>query len=246
MPGLDDFSDLTFSVGAMGFLARYREGAAELIHAVAAQLLQQAPGDRPMALEKSALNSQAEETALDWEGLWKLYFYRLLRLAQRRLARLPQRAADAEDVALSAFATFCRRAEQGELDVNDSDNLWPLLARITACKAAQLVRHEGRQKRGGGTVRGDSVWPVETEGGVGIDRVLATEPTPEAVIAATEECQRLLAMLGQPLRTVATLKLEGYSNPEIAVRLDVAPRTVERKLAIIRDCWSQEVKAHEQ
>ena len=179
------------------------------------------------------------------EFLWDRYFQRLVRLAQSRLAgRLPQRAADAEDVALSAFATFCRRTERGEVRPGDRDNLWALLARITVRKAALLVRHECRQKRGGGAVRGESIWmgngdQHDDEGG--IEQVLDSEPTPEIAAAVTDECARLLECLQDPvLRTVALHKLEGYNNDEIAVRLDVTTRTVERKLEAIREIWNHE------
>ena len=37
-----------------------------------------------------------------------------------------------------------------------------------------------------------------------------------------------------PRWAVAVGKMEGYTNPELAARLDVAPRTIERKLRIIR------------
>src|SRR5262249_10891496 len=47
--------------------------------------------------------------------LWERYFPQLLRLARRRLGAAPQRMADNEDVALSAFASFCRAAEEGHL-----------------------------------------------------------------------------------------------------------------------------------
>jgi len=39
------------------------------------------------------------------------------------------------------------------------------------------------------------------------------------------------------LRSIAVLKLEGYSNPEIAVKLDSSLRSIERKLALIRQQW---------
>jgi DNA-directed RNA polymerase specialized sigma24 family protein len=35
--------------------------------------------------------------------------------------------------------------------------------------------------------------------------------------------------------------MEGYTNEELAARLRVAPRTVERKLQRIRELWAQEV-----
>jgi len=178
--------------------------------------------------------------------LWERYFDRLVRLARSCLgAQVPQRAADAEDVALSAFASFCRRAEQGQLPLlRDRDNLWPLLALITVRKAAELARQERRQKRGGGKVRGESAW-LEVAGAdaeeAGIEQVLEQEPTPAAAVAAAEECRRMLDSLADPsLRSVALWKLEGYSNEEIAARLGVVTRTVERKLRAIRQIWGHE------
>ena len=41
-------------------------------------------------------------------------------------------------------------------------------------------------------------------------------------------------------RVVALLKLEGYSNEEIARSLDCSSRTVERKLEVIRKRWTAE------
>jgi DNA-directed RNA polymerase specialized sigma24 family protein len=48
--------------------------------------------------------------------------------------------------------------------------------------------------------------------------------------------------LGEPrLRSVATLKLEGYTNDEIAERLGCVTSTVERKLAVIRRLLANEL-----
>jgi DNA-directed RNA polymerase specialized sigma24 family protein len=179
------------------------------------------------------------------EFLWARYFARLVRLAHSRLAgRHSQRAADAEDVALSAFATFCRRAERGDVSPGDHDNLWALLAQITVRKAARLVRHECRQKRGGGDVRGESVWMGkggQDDAEDGIEQVPDSEPTPEDAAAMTDECVRLLECLQDPvLRAVALCKLEGYNNNEIAIRIDRTTRTVERTLEAIRAIWNHE------
>ena len=46
-------------------------------------------------------------------GLWASYFRRLVGLARARLRDVPRRIADEEDVALSAFDSFCRRAQDG-------------------------------------------------------------------------------------------------------------------------------------
>jgi hypothetical protein len=62
--------------------------------------------------------------------LWEGYFRRLVGLARQRLPGIPRRAADEEDVALSAFDSFCRGAERGQFPrLNDRDDLWQLLRR---------------------------------------------------------------------------------------------------------------------
>jgi DNA-directed RNA polymerase specialized sigma24 family protein len=43
------------------------------------------------------------------------------------------------------------------------------------------------------------------------------------------------------LRQIALWKMEGYTNEEIADRLKVTCRSVERKLRRIREAWAEEV-----
>ncbi len=75
------------------------------------------------------------------EALWERYFPRLVRFARGRLRGLPRRAADEEDVALSALDSFCRAAEHGRFpNLADRDGLWRLLLQMTARKAADVVR----------------------------------------------------------------------------------------------------------
>ena len=173
------------------------------------------------------------------QQLWQSYFQRLVGLARKKLQGTPRRVADEEDVALSAFDSFCRGAEQGRFpQLTDRDDLWRLLVTITARKAYQLTLHEGRQKRGGGAVLDEAALagpPGPGSAAPGLEQILGREPTPEFAAQLAEDCQRLLARLDEPdLRTVAVWKMEGYSNEEIATRLGCVPRTIERKLALIR------------
>lgn len=86
----------------------------------------------------------------DVERLWERYFARLVRLAGARLPSHARRAFDEEDIALSAFRSFCSRAEQGQFpELTDRDDLWRLLAVITARKVIGAIRHQSRRKRGG-------------------------------------------------------------------------------------------------
>ena len=179
------------------------------------------------------------------QRLWERYFPRLVGLARRKLRGLPRRAADEEDVALSAFDSFCRGAEQGRFpQLSDRDNLWDLLVLLTARKAIDLRHHETRQKRGGGRVGGESALeggPGRDDGGVAIEQVVGTEPTPALAAQVADEFERLLELLPTgELRAVAVMKLESYTNAEIADRLGCALVTVERRLRLIRSAWERE------
>src|ERR1700724_3620469 len=89
--------------------------------------------------------------------IWQAYFHRLVALARAKLRGVQRRAADEEDAALSAFDSFCRGAEKGCFpQLNNREDLWRLLVMITARKAYDLAEREGRLKRGGGLVCGDS------------------------------------------------------------------------------------------
>src|SRR5579875_3725647 len=87
------------------------------------------------------------------DRLWGAYMGRLIGLARARLGGTARRAADEEDVALSAFDSFYRRAEAGQFPrLSDRDDLWQVLVLITERKAIDLMRREGRQSRGEGKV----------------------------------------------------------------------------------------------
>ena len=170
--------------------------------------------------------------------LWQRYYPRLVGLARKKLQAAPRRVADEEDAALSAFNSFCRRAEQGQFpDLKDRDGLWALLVVITVRKSADQVKHQQRVKEGGGKVHGDSALRAAdgNSGAGGFDALEGDDPTPEEAAILAEEVENLLGRLRDPrLRQVAVWKLEGYTNAEIAQRQACSLPTVERRLVIIR------------
>ncbi len=189
----------------------------------------------PTTLLIEKLKAGDHEAARD---LWRDYFPRLVALARQRLQAAPRRVADEEDVALSAFNSFCKGAEQGRFpDLGDRGDLWGLLVTITARKAADLANRNNALKRGGGRARGDSaVTPADGEGG--FDELPGKGPTPDMAALLAEELQRLLDRLDDAednrLREIAVWKMEGYRIDEIAQRLGCSPPTVERRLRLIR------------
>src|SRR5689334_2170252 len=71
------------------------------------------------------------------QKLWQTYFAQLVHLARGRVQTILRRAADEEDVALSAFQSFFRGIENGRYpQLNDRYDLWKLLVTITLNKAS--------------------------------------------------------------------------------------------------------------
>ena len=183
---------------------------------------------------------EGEQTAI--QEVWDRYFSRLVELARQRLRGAPRQAADEEDVALSAFDSFCRRAAQGQFPrLADRDDLWQVLVMLTLRKAIDLVEHERASKRGGGTVLSASTLAGQDSSDVvAFTGLVSREPDPAFAAEVAENYQRLLAALGDPvLRELAIAKMEGASNQEVARRLGVSLPTVERKLRRIRTIWEK-------
>lgn len=174
------------------------------------------------------------------QQLWERYYTRLVALAKKKLGGAPRRAADEEDVVISAFESFCRGAEEQRFPaLADRDDLWQVLVMITVRKAINQAAHEGRQKRGGGRVRGDSAL------GPSLDDVVGESPSPVFAAILAEEYRRLLnSLTDDTLRQIAVRKMEGFSHEQIAEQLDCSTRTVVRKLRLIRKMFSEEAEAN--
>lgn len=173
------------------------------------------------------------------EKVWNAYFEQLVGLARHKLGRSPKTDGDEEDVALDALNSFFVRIKRGEFpDLRDRTGLWPLLMRITARKASNRRRHANAQKRSPGEdqaiLRDDDDHRI-------LEEIVGSEPSPEFAYQSFEAANQLLSELDDDrLRETAVLKLQGYTNREIAEQCDVLERTIERRLVLIRKKWSTE------
>lgn len=168
--------------------------------------------------------------------LWEFVEHQACQMAKSHVSRTPQSVYDEEDVALSAFTSLCQGFESGRYhDVADRQQLWRLLAVITVNKARKRAVHEGRIRRGGRANR-------LSDGSEALGAVACSEFGPEGQAIMEEECRRLLGKLGQrELKLLVLLKVEGYTNDEIADQLGCSRRTIQRRLDIIRDIWTEEL-----
>ena len=176
------------------------------------------------------------------QELWDRFFPQLLRLAKSRLQRAPQRLGDEEDVALSVFQSFFRGIQENRFpSLRGEGDLWRLLSSMTHRKAIDWLRHANRQKR---MALGESALLSPDQG----ERSQQTRPmsqvegkpqSPLLELVVIEEVRRLMDLLTDDLRGVAVKKLEHHTNAEIAAALNCSVATVERRLKLIRQIWSE-------
>ena len=165
------------------------------------------------------------------QQLWERYYTQLLDFARGKLYGTPRREADEEDVSLSAFHSFCQSAARFPR-LNNRDDLWQILIMLTARKASHQRRRQRAGKRGGT----QDTPAAEAE----LDDIIGSEPTPEFAAMIAEEFDVLLERLPDDgLRRIARLRLEDYSNAEIARQLQCSERSIERRLAVIRAVWEE-------
>ncbi len=171
--------------------------------------------------------------------IWERYFRDLLTLARNNLDKRIRVRTNEEDVAQSMFKSFCVRQQRGEFDLAGRDELWKLLVTITLRKARNAAKAARREKRdvrrerslAGSDDTDSPLWELE--------QMEAADPSPAEAVVLNEALERRLKSLADPeLQEIALARLEGYTNAEIAVRLDCTERSVERRLARIRSLWA--------
>jgi DNA-directed RNA polymerase specialized sigma24 family protein len=172
------------------------------------------------------------------QRLWDRYFGRLILLARNHLGVVTHGASDQEDVAQSVFKSLCLGAERGRFpSLNDRKDLWTLLVVMSAYKSRDLIRHERRLKRGGGKVLDEAALDAGNEPIATVNEIIGRDPTPEFALEVGQQCKWLLSQLTDVERQTAERKLEGFTNQEIAAHMECGLRTVERRLASVRQIW---------
>jgi RNA polymerase sigma factor (sigma-70 family) len=149
----------------------------------------------------------------------------LQHVAERHLPRGVRQRVGPEDVVQSACRTFLRRAQGGEFHLDDSEGLWRLLCAITLTKAREQTRFHLRKKRS-----------LERELPLaGADSGAQIEPAAAAVspldaAAFADQFQKLVGTLNDEEQQVLDLKLQDFTNDDVATRLSCSERTVRRIL----------------
>ncbi len=167
--------------------------------------------------------------------IFERYASRLVALARRQISQRMASRVDPEDVVQSVFRSFFGRVKAGKFRFEEQNDLGKLLVGITVHKTLRKIQFHKAGKR-------DRRLEVfQGEGSLeGIEGLLDGEPTPEAVVAFLDQLEHFLSQLRPQERQILEMRLEGYSNGEIAKKLGIYDRKIRRVIERIRGLAEQE------
>lgn len=157
---------------------------------------------------------------------------RLIALARSRLDNLLRQKVDPEDLLQSVFQSFFARNREGQYDLRDWDSLWSLLTVITLRKCGRNIEYF---RAGCRDVRREVTAPARAEDSFAGPEPVAQEPSPLEATVLAETLELLLGMLEGRNREIVTLRLQGYTTPEISSQLGCTERTVQRVLERVKE-----------
>jgi eukaryotic-like serine/threonine-protein kinase len=156
--------------------------------------------------------------------LFGRYLEKLIRLARSRISPQLSRRIDPEDIVHSVYRSLFVRLRAGEYSLEESVDLWRLLVQMVQNKATRAGRYHSADKR---SIHRE----VSTQNSFCFT---SSEPPPDHVVIFNEELARLLGLVHGKNRQIVELRLQGYTQQEIAENLACDERTVRRCLVQIR------------
>jgi len=132
-----------------------------------------------------------------------------------------RKRVDAEGIAHSEFKSLFLRVQDGRLMVENREDLGAVLVSMTLCKVRRAVTHHLQKKRRCSREQPIPDEPVEWDPGQLLKSFQSTDPSADLTAQ------------------VALWKLEGNTTVEIAEKCCCSPRTIARKLRLIRKKWLQ-------
>jgi RNA polymerase sigma factor (sigma-70 family) len=167
--------------------------------------------------------------------LFDEYVDRLLAVARGHISQRLAQRVDPEHVVQSVFRTFFGRIKEGRFQIHDRDDLGKLLARITVHKALRQVNFHRAAKRSPMQEAGPAEWSRDD-----LVNLLTREPSPAVTIAFLDQFEHFVSQLRPQERQILEMRLQGYTNEEIATRLGTYDRHIRRVLERVRAVATQE------
>ena len=176
------------------------------------------------------------------QKIWERFVLRLERFANRILHQHGCRSIEAEDVVSISFASFFFRTPDDFRKLVNRNDLWKLLVVMAERRVIDQVRKELTFKRGNRNTISESDSKAFNKNSVFDLSEVACDPgpTPDMEAMLSEELEYRLDSLGDDvLKAIAVFKMNDLQNQEIAAKIGIGLRSVERKLAEIRMILSE-------
>ena len=154
------------------------------------------------------------------------YQSKLLRLVTSKINQRFQSKLDPDAVVQSVFGSVIRMAAKKPLEFQDDTGLWKWLCTVGLNKTYKKIDELKTTKRD--VIREQSGDDVLDVGNLG-------EPGPDEVVEMSDLLAKIMAPLTEMQRAILSGKLEGHNQEEIAARLGVSSKTVQRQGPAIRD-----------
>lgn len=162
--------------------------------------------------------------------IFQRFARRLLAFARRKLGRGVRRKVDEEDILQSVFATLAQIQSKRRPELENTDELWGLLARLTRRKCVKYRRRFYSQRRDIRREKLAGAYPDERHYEFQVD-----QPLPDETAAAQDVIEYVTRGLDETQRGICLLRLAGFSIQEISDRMECSERTVYRVLALVRE-----------
>jgi len=147
----------------------------------------------------------------------------------------PASRIDAEDIVQSVFRTFFVRLKDGRFVFQEEDDLCKLLVRITLHKTLRQVAFHKAAKRDPNMESNQGEHHREQ-----LLAVLDREPSAEDALAFEDELEKFLAPLSEQEQQIIRLRLQGFTNDEIAQQMGLYDRKIRRVMERVRQVAAEE------
>ncbi|MGN6545995.1 MAG: RNA polymerase sigma factor [Aureliella sp.] len=176
------------------------------------------------------------------ELFWERYGKRLDVVARRHFPPGLNRRLAPEDIVQSTCRSFFMRIQDGRLEVSDRDSLWGLLCAIALNKTRMKQRFHLAQRRAINREQDVGAPSSDASDRPTLEPASATAPPDEAVIFA-EQLERVMELLDATEKQILQLKLDNYTNQEIADRVNRSERTVRRVVERLQEKLAAALKS---
>jgi len=174
-----------------------------------------------------------------FEQLWERYFKALQSINRDEKTRGMDLSRD--DIVQEVMVKLYKDLPSND-HISNRHQLWSYLTKVARGKWIDEIRRKNAKKRGEGKVVHEGQMKFSNSEGkeVGLAEMVSDDEIGPAVKAlARDNYFCMMSILDADEQKIAEMELEGLTIQEIANKIGISSRSVDRKLKNIRDTWAE-------